>query len=209
MTALDDGVMPDGSTPPGCLHPPEQRRKLGDGSQLCGSCWEVLPAPEVVTGDPSGATVSTGDPDPEAGTGPPIGPRQPREVGAAAPDTGQGWLAHVDPSNYTPAQVELEILNVAARLNSGARFQAAREQELGEARIAFELAWARAIMGSSARAADQRKAEAMGRCEELFVTLTRLETTVRTTREGMHTLRSQLSGLQTVSRSVTASATGR
>lgn len=209
MTLPADGLMTDGTTPPGCLHSPEQRRKLGDGSQLCGSCWEVLPAPDVATGDPSGAAVATGDPDPHAGTGPPIGPGQPREVGAAAPETGQGWLAHVDPTNYTPAQIELEILNVSARLNSGARFQAAREQELGEARIAYELAWARAIMRSSARAQDQRKAEAMCAIEDEFTTLTRLETTVRTTREGMHTLRSQLSGLQTVSRSVTASATGR
>lgn len=167
-----------------CPHPEGERVRDDDGTEVCAACGGVL---EV---------------------GAPPERKTPDRSGAAPPESGQGILSRIPwppgpgvPA-YTPEQVEAEVLDMVARLNSGARFQAGKEEELREAVIEFEIAYARAITAANAKTAEARKAQALLACEELFVRRQVLEQVVRTTREGMHTLRAQLTGLQTVARSV-------
>lgn len=171
---------------PGCPHPPGERVRDDDGTQVCMACSQV-----IEEGDGPSAGVSTRD-----------------RAGAAPPDSGDGVLSRIPwppgPNTvpYTPENVEHEIIDMVARLNSGARFQAGKEEELAQARIAFELKHARALIGSPGKSAQERKAWALLQVEEEWTRLTVLEQVVSTTKAGMHTLRQQLSGLQSVSRSV-------
>lgn len=184
------------SSPRGwCAHLPTDHVQQDDGTLLCGSCGEVLTA----IGMPAN------EPEPE---------------GAADPESGDTTFKHIPwgPTErpYTPEDVEREIIEIVGRLNAGARFQAAREREAVQAALEFDIAYARALIEAGRErdgegklvnsSADQRKAAATLACQELLVTHRRYEQVVRTTRESMHTLRSNLSGLQTINRSVSASA---
>lgn len=173
-----------------CAHLPEHRRLDEDGSQACAACGEAL----TDIGLPANL------PEPE---------------GATDPETGDGNLVHIpwppgpNTRPYTPEDVEHEIVDTMYRLDGGARFQAARERELVQAKLEYDLAYASAISSSTERSADRRRAAAMLACQDAYVVWQRYEQVVRTTRESMHTLRSKLSGLQTINRSVSASSGGR
>lgn len=145
---------------------------------------------------------------------------EPEPEGAADPESGTTSFRHIPWGEgqrpYTPEDVEREIIDIVGRLNAGARFQAAREREAVQAALEFEIGYARALTEAANErdhegkvvnsSADQRKAVATLACQDLLVTHRRYEQVVRTTRESMHTLRSNLSGLQTINRSVSASA---
>lgn len=166
--------------PDACPHLPGDRIRDEDGTQICTACSEVLEQPTAE--------------------------EQAKEIEAAPPDSGQGVLRHIPwgPGQrpYTPEDVEHEILDYIARLNSGARFQAGKEQELREAEVAYELAHARKLIEAPGRSEKMRLAWALLEVQEEWTRVTVLRQVVRTTREGMHTLRQQLTGLQSVSRSV-------
>jgi len=178
---------------PGCTHPAPDRR-LVDGEQVCSSCWEVVSVPQaIVPRDRPGAV------DPTA-----------REGDART----TGGLRHIttnpDASSrpYTPEEVEREIVDTLDRIERGAGFLTTKEEERGAAQLAYDLGYARALIASTARSAEQRNAEAMLACEELYERVKLLDLTCRTAREGMHNLRSKLSGLQSVLRSASDALRG-
>lgn len=166
--------------PNACPHLPGDRIRDEDGTQICTACSEVIEQPTAE--------------------------QQAKEIEPAAPDSGQGVLRHIPwgPGQrpYTPEDVEHEILDYIARLNSGAKFQAGKEVELREAEVAYELAFARKLLEAPGRSEKMRLAWALLEVQEQWTNLQILKQVVRTTREGMHTLRQQLTGLQSVSRSV-------
>ncbi len=200
-----DGVMPDGSEPQGCPHPEHARRLVenpdGTRSQVCtlGDCWEVLdaaPVPAIVPRDRPGT-------DPTMRLG--------------GTDLGEGGLRHItyDPKAppgsarpYTPDEVERELVDTAWRLEAGAGWLTTKEEERGAAKLAYELARARAIYSSKGRSAEQREAEALLACRREYEDWQLLELTCRTAREGLHNLRAKGSYLQTINRSVVEALRG-
>jgi hypothetical protein len=178
---------------PGCAHPAPARRRV-DGEQVCSDCWEVVSVPQaIVPKDRPGST------DPTA-----------REGDARA----TGGLRHIttDPDAtsrpYTPEEVEREIVDTLDRIERGAGFLTTKEEERAAAQLAYDLAYARALIRSTGRSAEQRNAEATIACEELYERVKLLDLTCRTAREGMHNLRSKLSGLQSVLRSASDALRG-
>lgn len=184
---LPDGTMPDGSAAPSCSHPAPDRR-LVDGEQVCSACWEVVSVPQaIVPRDRPGAV------DPTA-----------REGDARS----TGGLRHITTNPdatsrpYTPEEVEREIVDTLDRIERGAGFLTTKEEQRGAAKLAYDLAHARALLRSTARSAEGREAEAIIACQEEYEQWQLLELTCRTAREGMHNLRAKLSGTQSVLRSV-------
>jgi hypothetical protein len=178
---------------PGCSHPAPDRR-LVDGEQVCSVCWEVVSVPQaIVPRDRPGTTDPTQ-----------------REGDARS----TGGLRHIttDPDAtsrpYTPEEVEREIVDTLDRIERGAGYLTTQEEKRGAAKLEYELAYARALIRSTGRSQEQRNAEAMIACEELYERWQLLELTCRTAREGMHNLRSKLSGTQSVLRSVSDALRG-
>lgn len=139
---------------------------------------------------------------------PPTAPDQPAPGGAlerAPLDPIASTLALIDPAEqYTPADVERHILDVLARLETGALFE--RETVLAEfnAKTAFERAYWQALNESQATSSDRRKADAMVKCADLHEALIQAEMMAKATKATMHNLRAVLSGYQSTSRSVGA-----
>jgi hypothetical protein len=176
--------------PQGCPHPLPDRR-LFDGQQVCGACWEVLdePTPAILPVDRPGAT----DPTMRTGDGArPVGLRHVSYV------DGQAYTDRP----YTPQEVELEIVGILSRIERGAGFQTTKVEECAAAKLEYDLAYARALINSTARSKELREAEAMLACRAQYERWKLLELTVKTTSEGMHNLRSMLSGFQSVARSI-------
>jgi hypothetical protein len=176
--------------PQGCPHPLPDRR-LFDGQQVCGACWEVLdePTPAILPVDRPGAT----DPTMRTGDGArPVGLRHVSSV------DGQAYTDRP----YTPEEVELEIVGILSRIERGAGFQTTKVEECAAAKLEYDLAYARALINSTARSKELREAEAMLACRAQYERWKLLELTVKTTSEGMHNLRSMLSGFQSVARSI-------
>lgn len=187
---LPDGTMPDGTTPAGCSHPMPDRR-LFDGQVVCSACWDVLdePTPAILPVDRPGAA----DPTMREGDGArPVGLRHVQY------DPQQQYLDRP----YTPEQVELEIVRILAQLERGAGFLTTKEEELGAARLEYDIAYARALINSTARSKEVREAQAMLACRQLYERRALLDLTVKTARDGCHNLRSMLSGFQSVAKSI-------
>ena len=125
-----------------------------------------------------------------------------------APDVIESSLVLIDPTvPYGPAEVEAHMLDAAARLERGLRFEAALLVARLETESEYKLAFARALRGAQGSDAKAREADALLSCEDLF----RRQTLVQQVHEAMksmtHTLRSVLSGYQSVGKSVTAAYT--
>jgi hypothetical protein len=189
--AVPDGLMPDGSQPEGCPHPPQDRR-LDDGEQICLLCGEPVAGPlqAIIPRDRAGAEDPT------------------RREG----DERSGGLRHVEynPAQiggdrpYTPDQVEREIVDTLDRIERGAGWLTTKEEERAAAKLAYELAYARSMLGATGRSESMRQAEALNANREQYADWQNLELVCRTAREGMHNLRSKLSGLQSVAKSISA-----
>jgi hypothetical protein len=121
----------------------------------------------------------------------------------------------VDPTQpYGPGEVERAILDAVQRLERALKHEANLVAAAEQLKVAYELAYARAIRDSDSGAADQRKADAVLACEDQR----RAWGDACAIRDAMksitHTLRATLSGLQSVGRSVgvayqTTRGTGR
>jgi hypothetical protein len=184
------GLDPAGTLDDQCAHPLPDRR-LFDGEVVCSVCWEVLggPVPAILPVDRPGAT----DPTMRTGDGArPVGLRHVSYV------DGQAYADRP----YTPEQVELEIVGILSRIERGAGFQTTKVEECAAAKLEYDLAYARALINSTARSKEVREAEAMLACREQYERWKLLDLTVKTTAEGMHNLRSMLSGFQSVARSI-------
>lgn len=181
--------------PPGCPHPPSERRREGD-EQLCLACHSIVEPWEqqaIVPKDRPGAT------DPTM-----------REGGYQA-----GGLRHItvpQPGQldrpYTPDEVEKELVVTLDRIERGAGWLTTQEEKRGAAKMAYEIAYAKARFRSDGRSAEQRNDDALLQCLDLYEEWQQLELVCRTAREGMHNLRSILSGLQSVARSIGAALGG-
>lgn len=179
-----------------CLHPPSARRLI-DGEQVCLVCGEVVAAeePAIIARDRPGTT------DPTAREG---------------SERTEGGLRHItwDPANpyssrpYTPEEVELEIADTLDRIERGAGWLTTREEERAAAKLAYELAYAKALLTAPGKSAEMRAAAALVECQDGYGEWQNLELVCRTAREGMHNLRSKLSGLQSILRSASAALGG-
>lgn len=103
---------------------------------------------------------------------------------------------------YRPTDVELQLVSIVQRLESGQHFQRQWEVRANQAATAYEIAHARAIVESDGRSKEVREAEALLACEDLYLMKMDAEATVKAVRESMHNLRSMLSGFQSIARSV-------
>lgn len=191
----------DAGDPGACAHPAPERRLVdspnGGKDQMCLACGQVLddrvPQPAIIPKDrPGGA-------DPTAREG----------------DARSGGLRHVTgadvvggPRPYTPDEVEREIVDTLDRIERGVGWLTTKEEERAAAKLAYERKFARARWASTARSAEQRNDEALLACMEEYEQWQLLELVCRTAREGMHNLRSKLSGLQSVLRSISAALGG-
>lgn len=184
------GVREDGpGEPPGCPHPPSERR-MEDGEQLCLACHSIVEPYErqaIVPRDRPGGEDPTY-----------------REGSRSA-----GGLRHITvPQDgmttrpYTPDEVERELVVVLDRIERGAGYLTTQEEKRGAAKMAYEIAFARARFRSDGRSSEQRNDDALLQCLDLYEEWQQLELVCRTAREGMHNLRSILSGLQSVARSI-------
>jgi hypothetical protein len=141
---------------------------------------------------------------PEPGSGTPILPTDPDSL-----DPVMGLLPPLDPTQvYTPKDVEIGILEILRKLQNGELFLREQLARLHVAEHAHIMRYNLKIKTSNARAADQRKADAILACERERYEQAEAEMLVLAIRATLHSLRSQLMGLQTVARSLGVSIGG-
>jgi hypothetical protein len=117
-----------------------------------------------------------------------------------------GRLAPLDPTlPYTPADVELKIVEILQQLENSDLFLRQQLQRLHQATHNHDFRYNLALAKSDQRAQDQRKAEAWLATEQERHEMTEAEMLVRALRDSQHNLRSQLSGFQSVARSLAVS----
>lgn len=194
QAAEDEAAAHSGPDAERCPHPPGDRRLEEDYEgkriQVCTACGQPVEPWEQQAIVPK---------DRPGGVDPTM-----KEGGYQA-----GGLRHVTVPRdgevgrpYTPDQIEREIVVVLDRIERGAGWLTTQEEKRAAAKLAYEIAFARRRFNSDGRSAEQRNDDAMLQCLDLYEEWQQMELVCRTAREGMHNLRSILSGLQTVARSV-------
>lgn len=190
----------DAGDPGACPHPAQDRRRAeveGGHVQVCTRCGEEVPGATqlIVPRERPGAE----DPSHREGT-----------------ERSRGGLRHItwDPANpaasrpYTPEEVELELADTLDRIERGAGFWTTQEEKRSAAKIAYELAFARARFTSTRKTVGEREDDAVIQCAGLYEEWQLLELTCRTAKEGLHNLRSKQSGLQSILRSASEAMRG-
>lgn len=121
----------------------------------------------------------------------------------AAADPIQSTLALIDPTEmYTPQDVELHILDVLYRLETGALFERETVREAYRTAQEYTIAFETAIHESQQSSADRRKAEATVKTQDQFRAMTEAKMMKEAAKQTMHNLRAVLTGYQSVARSV-------
>lgn len=137
-----------------------------------------------------------------------------REPGPAASQVSTGhalsplarMVEQVDATRiYTPEELERQILDVVRRIDAGTLYESELIGAAYSTAQAYELASAKALIRADGGAAKDRQAWALAECEEEFNAMTQAEMMKKVVAAAMHNLRAQLSGLQSVLRSVGAS----
>lgn len=129
-----------------------------------------------------------------------------REDVVVAEDPIAARVNVIDPTlPYGPADVEHQLIDIAARIERGTHFQREWEERHFRAKTAYELANAHALVNAKGGDAATRKAQALLDCRDEYLELAVCDTMMRAIRETMHNLRSLQSGYQTIARSVGAS----
>lgn len=105
----------------------------------------------------------------------------------------------------TPGDCEASLVAIVEKIDQGVGYQSEQERRLARLEEEYRTAYARALLAAGERSADLRKARAEVATEELGAELAVQRIVVKTTRDAMHNLRSLLSGVQSVTRSVVAS----
>jgi hypothetical protein len=151
---------------------------------------------------------------PPAEQAPPPNPHGSVDKSAVIPqDPIMAALDVIDPTRpYTPAEVESQLVDLEARLERGQHFQRVWEERAYRTKLAFTMAYEAdlvRIYEETKAPQDIRQAQARTENKTLYEDMTLAEMMVRAVRESMHNLRSQLSGFQSIARSVGASMTGR
>jgi hypothetical protein len=115
-------------------------------------------------------------------------------------------LAAIDPTMpYTPTDIELQLVDIERRLESGQLFQRVWEQRAFDTAKAYKIAWAKAMNASNGGSADKREAEVFIATQAEWIAKAEAEYMVKAVRDTMHNLRSMLTGFQSIARSVAAS----
>lgn len=136
---------------------------------------------------------------PEPGSGTPILPVE----GDMDDPVSSSLPGPIDPTEvYTPHDVELAIVDILGRLDRGERFLRQQVARLHLADYNLLMKYSAAIAASEERAADQRKAVATLACAKETYEQSEAAMLVRALRDTLHNLRSQLMGMQTVSKSI-------
>jgi hypothetical protein len=128
-----------------------------------------------------------------------------------ARDPIESMLALIDPTEiFTPDQINRHILDVLARLETGAKFERETILRVYAATEAWERHYNRALLASTKSAADQRKAEAMVSCDDSGLTQEKYEAKMlaEAAKSTMHNLRGVLTGYQSTAKSVAATYGG-
>jgi len=134
-------------------------------------------------------------------SGTPIVPTAEQEL-----DPLTGRLAPLDPTlPYTPADVEIKIVEIMRQMENSEVFLRQQLARLHQAQHNLDFRYNLAIAKSDARSADQRKAEAWIATERERFEATQADMLVRALRDSQHNLRAQLSGFQSVARSLAVS----
>lgn len=121
-------------------------------------------------------------------------------------DPIESALIAMDPTKvYTPADIELQLVSIVARLEQGQHFQREWEMRANAAAVDYTLSYAEAVVAADGRSKEVREAQAILACRDEMVEKMTTEATVKAIRETMHNLRSMLSGFQSIGRSVGAS----
>lgn len=127
-------------------------------------------------------------------------------VDAADPITAS--LDVINPTQpYTAVMVETRMIDVVARLDRGMHFERLCLEELYRLELEYDLEYARAILDAAkgGGAADVRSAHAKVAVGELYARLQVARLKTKATAVAMHNLRSELSGYQSIAKSVAAS----
>jgi hypothetical protein len=115
----------------------------------------------------------------------------------------------LDPDEpYTPVDVEHQMVDILRRLETGEKFLRQQLARLHAAEHAYTMRHALALATSEQRAADQRAAEAVLACEHESYEMTEAKMLVSALKGTLHTLRAQLSGFQSVAKSISQSLNG-
>lgn len=186
---VDDAPEPDYDSPPWAsaanLTPEEAAAASAEGR---AAARELIDNPEV-----GRALV------PYAGT--PIMPTDAQEL-----DPLTGRLPPLDPTlPYTPADVELKIVEILRQLENSELFLRQQLARLHQAQHNYNMRYNLAYKTSDGRSDGQRKADAVLATERESYEMTEAEMLVRALRDSQHNLRAQLSGFQSVARSLAVS----
>lgn len=174
-----------------CRHDEQARYDFEAQLVICGCGHRV----QLVGGQPA-MPIPVADP----GRGTELAPLGERPT---AKDPVQATLAAIDPTQaYTPVDLEMRILDVLARLETGALFEREAIEREGRAKLEWRRAYWIAREASQAGAADRREAEAMVKTLELHQEYIETEMVAKAVKATMHNLRGILSGYQSVARSV-------
>jgi hypothetical protein len=115
-------------------------------------------------------------------------------------------LAPLDPTRpYTPADVELKIVAILQQLENSELFLRQQLSRLHQATHNYNMRYNLAYKTSDGRSDGQRKADAVLATERESYEMTEAEMLVRALRDSQHNLRAQLSGFQSVARSLAVS----
>jgi hypothetical protein len=115
-------------------------------------------------------------------------------------------LQAIDPTRvYTPTDIEMQMVDIEGRLERGQVFQRVWEDRALKAGLAYELAYARAMATCDESSADRRKAACLLACEAELTAKVLSESMAKSVANTMHNLRSQLSGYQSIARSIGSS----
>jgi hypothetical protein len=115
-------------------------------------------------------------------------------------------LAPLDPTRpYTPADVELKIVAILQQLENSELFLRQQLARLHQATHNYNMRYNLAYKTSDGRSDGQRKADAVLATERESYEMTEAEMLVRALRDSQHNLRAQLSGFQSVARSLAVS----
>jgi hypothetical protein len=88
--------------------------------------------------------------------------------------------------------VERELVVIIDRIERGAGWLTTQEEKRAAAKLAYEIAFAKARYNSDGRSAEQRNDDALLQCLDLYEEWQQLELVCRTAREGLHNLRSMV-----------------
>lgn len=114
-------------------------------------------------------------------------------------------LEHIDPTlPYGPDEVNAHLLDAATRLERGLTYEAGLVSVAHQCEMEYKLAYAEALASLSGGDGEQRKARALLACRGLYERMMLAQQVRDAMKATTHSLRSVLSGYQSVAKSVNA-----